>query len=74
MAFIFKINNREYSYQAGETILNVARRNKIFIPTLCFHPDFPSKGNCRLCLVEIIKKHRIEKRVVCVFVMNECEN
>jgi len=54
MAQVFKINNREYSYQAGDTILQVARRHNIFIPTLCFHPDFPSKGNCRLCLVEII--------------------
>lgn len=55
MAFIFKINNREFAYSPGETVLQAARRHNIFIPTLCSHPDFPSKGNCRLCLVEIIK-------------------
>lgn len=55
MASIIKINNREYSYLPGETVLRVAKRNNIFIPTLCYHPDFPVKGNCRLCLVEIIK-------------------
>lgn len=55
MAFIFKINNREFAYSPGETVLQAARRHNIFIPTLCSHPDFSSKGNCRLCLVEIIK-------------------
>lgn len=54
MAFVFKINGRELNYQPGETVLQAARRHNIFIPTLCFHPDFPSNGNCRLCLVEIV--------------------
>ncbi len=55
MSQVFKINNREYSYGLGETILRAAKHHDIFIPTLCFHPDFPVKGNCRLCLVEIVK-------------------
>ncbi len=54
MTQILKINNREFVYNPGETVLQVAKRHNIFIPTLCFHPDFPVKGNCRLCLVEII--------------------
>ncbi len=54
MALSIKINHQEFSCQKGETVLEVARRNKIFIPTLCYHPDFPIKGNCRLCLVETI--------------------
>lgn len=28
------INGREYTFEPGETILQVARRNDIFIPTL----------------------------------------
>jgi iron-only hydrogenase group A len=58
MSQVFKINNREYSYLSGDTILRAAKRHSIFIPTLCFHPDFPVKGNCRLCLVEIVKNKK----------------
>ncbi|MEA1886930.1 MAG: formate dehydrogenase subunit alpha [Bacteroidota bacterium] len=37
----------------GVTILELARANGIYIPTLCYHPDISPSGNCRLCLVEI---------------------
>ena len=30
-----RINGQEYEFTANETILEVARRNGIFIPTLC---------------------------------------
>jgi iron-only hydrogenase group A len=55
MSSIIKIDNKEYNFKPGETVLNVARRHGLFIPALCYHPDFPVKGNCRLCLVEIKK-------------------
>ncbi len=58
MSLIFKINQRELVYLPGETVLQAARRHNIFIPTLCSHPDFPIKGNCRLCLVEINKNKK----------------
>lgn len=58
MSLIFKLNNRELIYLPGETILQAARRHNIFIPTLCSHPDFSIKGNCRLCLVEIVKNKK----------------
>jgi len=48
-----KINWKEYSAEDGETILQVARRNNIEIPTLCFHPDLKPEGRCRICLVEV---------------------
>ena len=47
------INNKKVKAEKGETILEVARKNKIDIPALCFHPDLEIKGNCRICLVEI---------------------
>jgi len=37
----------------GVTILELARANGIYIPTLCYHPDISPSGNCRLCIVEI---------------------
>ena len=52
------INGREYTFEPGETILQVARRNGIFIPTLChFQPLDHKPGTCRVCLVEATDKH-----------------
>ncbi len=48
-----KINGKSYACEPGETIMRVARRNKIEIPGLCGHPDFKPRSTCRLCLVEI---------------------
>ena len=42
----------------GESILDVARRYGINIPTLCFVENLTSYGACRLCVVEISKKGR----------------
>jgi len=49
----FQINSQEYIASQGETILDVALREKIEIPHLCKHPDLEIKGNCRVCLVEV---------------------
>ncbi len=48
-----KIDGKEFSCREGETILQVALRNNIYIPSLCYHPDFPVKANCRVCVVEL---------------------
>jgi NADH-quinone oxidoreductase subunit G/NADP-reducing hydrogenase subunit HndD len=48
-----RINGEEYSGSAGETILQIARKNKVNIPTLCEHSDLEPKASCRLCLVTI---------------------
>lgn len=48
-----KINGKEYNCKKGETILDVAKRNGIYIPTLCYHPDLKIKAVCRVCVVEI---------------------
>jgi NADH dehydrogenase/NADH:ubiquinone oxidoreductase subunit G len=45
-----KVNGKK-----GETILEVAKRYGINIPTLCFVENLPSYGACRLCVVEISK-------------------
>ena len=47
------INGKEYSFEKDETILDIALRNKIFIPTLCHLKDSNPTGACRVCLVEI---------------------
>ena len=47
------INGFEFPAFEGETILDVAKRFGIFIPTLCLLEGHDSFGVCRLCIVEI---------------------
>ena len=46
------IDNKAVEIEAGQTILEAARRAGIHIPTLCHHPDLCVAGNCRVCVVE----------------------
>jgi len=48
-----KINGKAITANEGDSILEIATKNGIDIPALCYHPDLPVKANCRLCLVEI---------------------
>jgi bidirectional [NiFe] hydrogenase diaphorase subunit len=48
-----RINGMEVEAQSGETILEVARRNGIDIPTLCYHKAFGGQGACRFCMVAV---------------------
>ncbi|MEX2182146.1 MAG: formate dehydrogenase subunit alpha [Gemmatimonadaceae bacterium] len=37
----------------GATILDAARAAGIDVPTLCWYPQLPTVGNCRICLVSV---------------------
>lgn len=52
----FTINGKEVSGKPGNTIIEVAKRNGIHIPTLCYDPNLDSYGACRVCLVEDEKR------------------
>ena len=56
------IDGREIQAEEGKVILEVARENDIYIPSLCYHEEVTSYGACRLCLVEIASRGR--KRLV----------
>ena len=47
------IDGRRIQAQPGQTILEAARENGIYIPTLCYHPKLLPIASCRLCVVEI---------------------
>jgi len=49
----FFINGKEVVAQKGETILDVARREGIYIPTMCYLEKVSPIASCRLCVVEI---------------------
>jgi bidirectional [NiFe] hydrogenase diaphorase subunit len=48
-----KIDGRDVSARADETILDIARENGVRIPTLCWLDGLSGWGGCRLCVVEI---------------------
>ena len=50
--FFIKINNKKVKAKENETILDVANKIGIRIPTLCYHPELKPNGVCRICLVE----------------------
>ncbi|MEM4598523.1 MAG: [FeFe] hydrogenase, group A [Candidatus Diapherotrites archaeon] len=46
------IDGKILEFEKGQTILQVAKANKIDIPTLCYHSMLRPEGRCRVCLVE----------------------
>jgi len=48
-----EINGRFFQAREGMTILAVAKREGISIPTLCNHDAVEPAGSCRLCIVQI---------------------
>ena len=49
------INGREFEFQQGKTILEIAEANGIHIPTLCHLKGLTPTGACRVCVVEVEK-------------------
>ncbi|MDH4210405.1 MAG: 2Fe-2S iron-sulfur cluster-binding protein [candidate division WOR-3 bacterium] len=47
------INGKRIKAKKGETVLRIAERAGIRIPTLCYHKDLTPYGGCRLCIVEV---------------------
>lgn len=49
-----KIDGKKYSVQDGKNLVDVAKENGVYIPTLChFHSRHPNLGTCRVCTVEV---------------------
>ncbi len=53
MLKLLVINGNQIPYENGKTILEIARENDIYIPTLCAHERLPSFGACRMCMVKV---------------------
>lgn len=54
-----RIDGRDCSARPEETILYVARENKIHIPQMCELEGLSTVGACRLCLVEVKGSNRL---------------
>jgi formate dehydrogenase major subunit len=49
----FELNGREVTGRASETIIEIADREGVEIPRLCYKEGMDVAGNCRSCMVEI---------------------
>ena len=49
----FKIDGKECKAAGGITIVEAAKENGIYIPTLCNYPGLKPKGSCRICTVKV---------------------
>ena len=61
------IDGQVVQAEEGQTILEVARKAGIDIPTLCYHPLLEPYGGCRLCTVEIIQRGRTRMDTACTY-------
>jgi NADH dehydrogenase/NADH:ubiquinone oxidoreductase subunit G len=61
------IDGREVQAEEGRVILEVARENNIYIPTLCYHQEVASYGACRLCLVGVVSRRRERLVASCLY-------
>ncbi len=49
------INGEEVEAPAGEMLIKVCHDRGLDVPFFCYHPGLVPEGNCRMCLVEVVK-------------------
>ena len=49
----FTLDGRTIPFTEGQTIIQAAAAAGVFIPHLCYHPDFKPHGSCKLCTVMV---------------------
>jgi len=65
--FTIILNGREVQAEKGETIYEVAQREGVYIPTLCYHDSVAPASVCRLCLVELNEGRRTRLVTACSY-------
>jgi len=63
----FTLNGKAVFAEPGETVLSVAKRHGVRIPTLCHHDAVTPYGACRLCVVEAIWGKRSKLVTSCIY-------
>lgn len=53
MRITINVNGKDIVTKTGVSLLEAARKEGIYIPTLCDHPLIEPSGSCRLCIVEV---------------------
>ncbi len=53
MSHTFTLDGKTISFEEGQTIMQAATKAGVFIPHLCYHPEFKPHGSCKLCTVKV---------------------
>ena len=48
----FVLDGKTIPYSEGQTIMQAAMAAGVYIPRLCYHPEFKPHGSCKLCTVK----------------------
>jgi NADH-quinone oxidoreductase subunit G len=54
------IDGRQVTVEKGKTVLQAAIENGISVPYYCYHPGIGIDGSCRVCIVKIEKKPKLQ--------------
>lgn len=65
------IDGAEIQAEAGQTVLEAASENNVYIPTLCHHESIEPYGACRLCMVEVTARGRQRLVTSCLYGVEE---
>lgn len=64
---LITIDERKVEASPGETILQAARRENIFIPSLCYSDATEPTSSCRLCMVDVQEGSRRRLVASCAY-------
>ena len=53
MSASFTLDGKAIAFAEGQTIIQAALTAGVYIPHLCYHPEFKPHGSCKLCTVSI---------------------
>lgn len=53
MSGTFELDGRPVPFATGQSILQAALAAGVYVPHLCFHPEFKPHGSCKVCTVKV---------------------
>lgn len=53
MSPTFTLDGKTIPFTEGQTVIQAASAAGVFIPHLCYHPEFKPHGSCKLCTVKV---------------------
>jgi [NiFe] hydrogenase diaphorase moiety small subunit len=52
-AATFTLDGQEIPFEPGQTVMQAALTAGVFVPHLCYHPEFRPHGSCKLCTMKV---------------------
>ena len=53
----FPLDGTDVPFEPGQTIMQAALAAGLYIPHLCYHPEFKPHGSCKVCTVKRERPH-----------------